>query len=289
MARKISRKETTGKRHTTLPPQAKVESSKVTAAAPVTKSVAVKAPVAIAPVAIAPVVEAKVAAPAATVVKDAELKCTAHTAVAEKTEAACATRTAVVAEPEVELTAHAAVATPATTDDTICCKSNAQSLLSALGDADADVAREAATGLGLLGDVSAVQPLIDVLNSVDGYYHTVVRAAAAGSLGQLGDGRAVQPLLDAVYDSTAEVSVEAIHALATLGDSRAVDALIVVVRNPTGYFLATARRAAVTALAKLGGEQAIAELRWVAADSWEDSVIREAAEAATQEVAIANA
>jgi hypothetical protein len=281
MARKTSRKETTTKRHTNLPP--KVESPKVSAAAPVTQSAAVKAP------AVAEAAKATVAA-AASVAKEAEVKCTAHpAAITEKTEAACEGHTAAIADAQVKLTAHAAVAAPVadgdTAEDNVCCKSKVHSLLAALGDTDADVARDAATELGLLGDESAVQPLIDVLSDANGYYHTVVRAAAAASLGQLGDVRAVKPLLDAISDPMAEVSAEVIAALETLGDRRAVDALIDVVRNATGYFLPTARRAAVLALARLGGEEAAAELRHVAGDTSEDSAIREAAEEVTQQFA----
>ncbi|MDB5300852.1 MAG: hypothetical protein JWO87_2515, partial [Phycisphaerales bacterium] len=65
-----------------------------------------------------------------------------------------------------------------------------------------------------------------------------------------------------------------------------VGALVEVVRNQNGFFLQIVRRAAVLALAQLGGEQAAAELSAVASNSWEDPVIREAAEKATCEVAV---
>ena len=59
-------------------------------------------------------------------------------------------------------------------------------LIVALRDADADVAREAAASLGSFGSV-AVEPLIAVLHNRDGYYHSVVRAAASHSLARLRD------------------------------------------------------------------------------------------------------
>ena len=155
-------------------------------------------------------------------------------------------------------------------------------LIRALRDTDADVAREAATSLGQLGDRSAVDALVEVLTDTNGYYHSVVRAAAAQSLGQLKDTRAVEALLLALTDTIAEPSVEAIRAMAVLNDRRAISALIDVVRNRTGFFVATVRRAAVLALAHFGGEEAITQLRFVASDDWEDNVIRDEAQAAVQ-------
>jgi HEAT repeat protein len=75
----------------------------------------------------------------------------------------------------------------------------------------------------------------------------------------------------------AEASAEAVRALATLNDSRAISPLIDVVRNSWGFFLPIVRRAAVLALAKIGGPDATAELRAVAGDQNEDAVVRQAA------------
>ena len=139
------------------------------------------------------------------------------------------------------------------------------------------MARDAAAALGGLGDASAVEPLIEVLGNADDYFHSVVRAAAASSLAQLNDPRAFEPLVHAVRDNMAEASAEAVRALAKMGDPRAVGVLIDIVRNPSGYFLSTVRLAAVAGLKQLGGERATAELARVAADGYEDPVIREAA------------
>jgi HEAT repeat protein len=150
-------------------------------------------------------------------------------------------------------------------------------LINALNDSDADVAREAAASLGLLNSATAVEPLIAVLENRDGYFHSVVRTAATHSLGQLRDLRAVVPLLSAIKDPIAEASAEAIRTLASLPDPRSLPALIEVVRNQHGFFLPTTRHAAILGLAHIGGEQAICELRFVAANQWEDAVIRAAA------------
>jgi len=150
-------------------------------------------------------------------------------------------------------------------------------LIAALGEADADIAREAATSLGLLHNVAAVEPLIAILKNHDGYFHSVVRAAATRSLGQLRDLRAVVPLIAAIKDPIAEASAEAIRALASLPDPRALPALLEVIRNEDGFYLGTARYAAILGLAHIGGEQAICELRFVSTNQWEDAVIRAAA------------
>jgi HEAT repeat protein len=162
-------------------------------------------------------------------------------------------------------------------------------LIAALNDTDADVAREAATSLGLLGNSAAVEPLVAVLHNRDGYFHAVVRAAAGQSLGQLRDLRAVEPLLGAIRDPIAEVSAEAIRALASLPDPRGLPALLEVIRNEHGFFLATARHAAILGLAKIGGEQAICELRFVASNQWEDAVIRAAAIEVIRQRAVSSA
>jgi HEAT repeat protein len=151
--------------------------------------------------------------------------------------------------------------------------------IAGLRDLDADNARDAATTLGRLGDASAVEPLIDVVRNANGYFHSVVRAAAACSLGQLKDRRAVEALLQAVSDPIAEPSCEAIRALADLGDPRSANALIEVVRNRSGFYVTSVRRAAVLGLVKLSGVEANAELRAVAENQWEDALIREEAAA----------
>ena len=149
--------------------------------------------------------------------------------------------------------------------------------IAALRGTDADTARDAAIALGRLGDASAVEPLIEALRNANGYFHSVVRAAAAASLGQLRDARAFEPLSAATGDTMAEASAEAVRALTAMADPRATAVLIDIVRNPSGYFLSTVRLAAVEGLKKLGGPAATAELARVAGDATEDAVIRRAA------------
>jgi HEAT repeat protein len=207
---------------------------------------------------------------------------TSKTTQSEKKFSAIPPKAAVASKPATPVTAAVATAPVAEALKPVATATAVaiEPIIVALHDLDADIAREAATSLGLLGDVKAVEPLLEVLNNSNGYFHSVVRCAAATSLAQLKDRRAVEPLLNAVHDPIAEASCEAIRALATLADPRAVAALVEVVRNSNGYFVNSVRRAAVLGLAKLGGETAIAELTRVSADHAEDHVIREEATAA---------
>ncbi len=116
---------------------------------------------------------------------------------------------------------------------------------------NADVARDAATTLGDLGEAAAVEPLIDVVANADGYYHGVVRTAAAISLGQLGDARAIDALTGLVDSWMAEASVEAVRALAKLGDARAAASIRSVMNDTTGYYAPIVRHAAEIALPRV--------------------------------------
>jgi HEAT repeat protein len=174
----------------------------------------------------------------------------------------------------------AAVANPAAA--TPVATSNVAELAATLRGADADAAHNAVISLGVSKDPAAVEPLIEAVRNVDGFFHSVVRAAAASALAHLGDARAVDALIGAINDPMAEASAEAVRSLAILGDARAVKPLIDVLRSTDGYFLAVVRRAAATALGKLGGEEAIAALKNAAEDTHEDAVIRSAAQSALE-------
>ncbi len=78
----------------------------------------------------------------------------------------------------------------------------------------------AATALGQIGDIRAVEPLIAHL----GDEATFVRGSAAAALGQIGDPRAVEPLIAALKNFVTRNSAAA--ALGQIGDPRAVEPLI---------------------------------------------------------------
>jgi HEAT repeat protein len=202
-----------------------------------------------------------------------------HTAVPKQMPAPKpAVSEAIVAKPQA---AEATTAKP-TPAPTPAPSAAVTAAIAALSDFDADIARDAATSLGNLGDSSAVKPLIEVVQNPNNYFHSVVRAAAANSLGQLKDRRAADALLRAIHDPVAEPSAAAIHALAQISEPQALAAFKEVIRNHDGFFLSFVRRAAVLGLAQLGGEGAKAELTRVASDPTEDAVIRETAEEATR-------
>lgn len=80
----------------------------------------------------------------------------------------------------------------------------------------------AATMLGELGDVRAVEPLIVALDDLD----PAVQQAAAEALGKLGDPRAVEHLVALLDAPQADLCRSALGALGALGDDRAVGAVV---------------------------------------------------------------
>ena len=214
----------------------------------------------------------------------------AERAPAAKTAVVPVAASAPVATPAVTATPIVA-ATPGVTSATPVAKSahaethsesstpspRAAELIAGLNDSSAENACEAALSLGDLKERTAVEPLMQVLANVDGFYHSVVRSAAACSLGQIADARAVPALLSGLHDAMAEASAESVRALASIGDVRAVGPLIEVVQNANGYFLPIVRRAAVLALHKLGGPAARAQLERTALNADEEPAVRQSA------------
>ena len=126
------------------------------------------------------------------------------------------------------------------------------SLIAKLRDVDAEVARDAAQTLGGLPvDHEAVEALGNVVKNADGYFHSVVRAAAAHTLGKLGDRNAVEALIIATRDPMAEASQEAVIALGLLGDTRALPVLRDIVANAEGFYLEYVQKSAQEAVARI--------------------------------------
>jgi len=125
-------------------------------------------------------------------------------------------------------------------------------LVARLRDPEADNARDAAMTLGTLPrDAEAVAALAEAVRNSDGFFHSVVRAAAAQALGKIGDRSAVDALIEATRDSMAEASEEAVKALGLLGDARALPGLEAIVKNADGFYLETVRKSAAEAVARL--------------------------------------
>jgi len=87
-------------------------------------------------------------------------------------------------------------------------------------DGSETVRRTAAFVIGQIGDIRAVEPLLQALK--DG--KAVVREAAAMALGMIGDARAVEPLIQTLQDKDSWVSRAAAEALAKALRSRMQDA-----------------------------------------------------------------
>lgn len=97
-------------------------------------------------------------------------------------------------------------------------------LIEMLQDPCNNVRSSAAEGLGRVGDSSAVEALIGVLNDEDwgGLF-------AAGALGRLRDKRAIRPLMRLVSSGKTELQIAAIDAIGEVGGEEAVDGLMEVI------------------------------------------------------------
>jgi len=127
-----------------------------------------------------------------------------------------------------------------------------------LQDSVPDVRKEAAAGLGLIGDSRACQPLADLFGieqreeiqgaAVRSLVHIgtpsvqpligllrsprpAVRSGAAHALGKLQARDAVYPLIRLLRDSDRNVRMGAVYALRQIGDKRGLDAIATSVQD----------------------------------------------------------
>ena len=127
-------------------------------------------------------------------------------------------------------------------------------LILVLNDKDPLIQRQAIKALGRIKDPRAVGPLIVVLTNSDRKPH--VRMSAAEVLGMIGDESAVDSLIDALHDGHWEVRAHAAEALGRIEDPRAVEPLIETLKDRD----ATVRGNAVDGLAKIKDPRAIEPL-----------------------------
>jgi HEAT repeat protein len=218
--------------------------------------------------------------------KDSKKSKVRHTAIAPKKAAKVAKNKAASAKPVVSTPAAKVEPSPviaqsdvATAAPTVF-SAELEACVVALRNASAESAADAADRLGRSGNPQAVEPLIAVLENVDGYFHPVSRAAAAMALGRLGDNRAIAALSAAVNDFSAEVSGESILALGELKDSSIVSTLTTIVANYSGFYLNVTRHAAIRTLGRLRATDARGTLEVVANSSYEDQALVNAAQEA---------
>ena len=110
-----------------------------------------------------------------------------------------------------------------------------------------------------IGTEHVVEELIDLLkyenNRANGS-QVQVRTVAAYALGEIGDVRAVEPLIEALEEKDLDLYSTVTSALADIGDERAVEPLIEALKDDKWYV----RRCSVRALGIIGDERAVEPL-----------------------------
>ena len=137
----------------------------------------------------------------------------------------------------------------------------------------------AAEGLGSIGDVHAIAPLIGALSDEN----TTVRRFAISSLGHLRDERAVDVLIPFIHDEEPDMRCAAVVALGELGltptpPTQVIEALIASMADTDRAVCS----AAVVALGRIGNPQAISALNALAETTESEWIRRYISEALHQ-------
>ena len=156
-------------------------------------------------------------------------------------------------------------------------------LLRKLRSESAEMRAYAAEGLGGVGDVHAVAPLINALTD----NNSTVRRFAISSLGHIRDPRAIDVLIPFLQDEEADMRCAAVVALGELGLNedrfstppvKVIAALISSITDPDRAVCS----AAVVALGRIGNPQAIAALNALAEATESEWIRRYVSEALHQ-------
>jgi HEAT repeat protein len=123
-----------------------------------------------------------------------------------------------------------------------------QSLLVDLRHFDKNIRMDAALALGTLGDVEAVQPLVESLGSDQDFF---VGETVTWALVRCGS-TSVEPLIALLKEGSDLAKVKAAHALGKLGDAKAAPALIAQLSDENIVL----REKCVMALGNVGGDEA---------------------------------
>ena len=156
-------------------------------------------------------------------------------------------------------------------------------LLRKLRSESAEMRAYAAEGLGNVGDVHAVSPLIDALSDDN----TAVRRFAISSLGHLRDARAIDGLTLFLQDEEPDMRCAAVVALGELGlteergENPPVQVIDALISNVTDTDRSVCS-AAVVALGRIGNPQAISALNALAETTESEWVRRYISEALHQ-------
>ena len=156
-------------------------------------------------------------------------------------------------------------------------------LLRKLKSESAEMRAYAAEGLGGIGDVHAVAPLINALTD----NNSTVRRFAISSLGKIRDARAVDVLIPVLQDEEADMRCAAVVALGELGldedrfstpPAQIIEALISSITDNDRAVCS----AAVVALGRIGSPQAISALNALAETTESEWIRRYISEALHQ-------
>lgn len=156
-------------------------------------------------------------------------------------------------------------------------------LLRKLRSESAEMRAYAAEGLGGVGDVHAVAPLIDALTD----NNATVRRFAISSLGKIRDARAIDVLIPFLQDEDSDMRCAAVVALGELGLSeerfsippiQVIEALINTITDSDRAVCS----AAVVALGRIGNPQASAALNALAETTESEWIRRYISEALHQ-------
>ncbi len=156
-------------------------------------------------------------------------------------------------------------------------------LLRKLHSTSYEIRAYAAEGLGAVGDIHAIIPLIEALSDSN----ATVRRFAISSLGHLRDERAIEPLIPFLHDDEPDMRCAAVVALGELGLSdertakpplRIIEALITSITDNDRAVCS----AAVVALGRIGNTQAISALKTLAQNTESEWIRRYISEALHQ-------
>jgi HEAT repeat protein len=123
---------------------------------------------------------------------------------------------------------------------------NLKQVLAELRDVNKDKRRTAIMKLGMIGGEDALRTLISVVRNH--HEDLIVRGRAALMLGKLGDLRAVQSLIEALDAPGYQTPLNAAQSLGELGDPRAIPSLVSMLDSSHDAY----RKVAQEALNKLG-------------------------------------
>ena len=156
-------------------------------------------------------------------------------------------------------------------------------LLRKLRSESSEMRAYAAEGLGNVGDVHAVLPLIEALTDEN----TTVRRFAISALGHLRDARAIDGLITFLQDEEPDMRCAAVVALGELGltEERGINPPIQVIEALISSVTDSERSvssAAVVALGRIGNPQAISALNALAETTESEWIRRYISEALHQ-------